>query len=921
MQGSADEADLSSPRGRADNPAGWHSLGRFVGFMGLTGLAMIVFAFLLLALDQRSQVQRNASRDLQATAYLLADHASRLFEVSDVALRSSTVAIADMDWAAIRRSEDLFRQFRALRQALPYVEDVWLNDSNGVLQLTSYAFPTPVSNASDREPFSALRNPTDRLYLGERIVGRVTNRPTFLLARRLEHADGSFRGMVSVTADLNYFDDYWNRVRLPFDSQVTLLRQEALDILAQHPAPVAGQAFAPAPADLLRSSLARSPESGLVGEEGGLDGDGRLGAYERAGDAPIYIYVSVSKKALRAEWAQRVTTYGLFAGAGWIAFGALTMMGFRQARRDGVATAALQTARAKLVEANALLEVTVAERTTELRASEGRLRLLVESATDSAIITMDLTGQITHWNVGARNLLGWEPAEAIGQNIQIIFTPEDRDAGAPKAALGAALTEGRANEERWLQRKDGSRFFAAGALLPMRGGEAGAPSGFLNILRDRTQEFAIEEGKRTLNETLERLVAERTSELAAANERLVAEAASRQRAEEQLRQSQKMEALGRLTGGVAHDFNNLLTVVTGNLDMLKRRLAVGPDDRARRLISQAMEGADRAAALTYRLLAFSRQQPLAPEPVDANKLVAGMSDLLRRTLTENIAIETVLAGGLWRTHVDPNQLENALLNLAVNARDAMPDGGKLTIETANSYLDDDYAATREDVRSGQYVMVAVCDTGSGMTPEVMSKAFEPFFTTKPVGKGTGLGLSQVYGFVKQSQGHASIYSEPGHGTTVKLYLPRFRQAGEPRTEVVATASARPSSAARGRGETVLVVEDEPLVRDFSVNALEEAGYRVLSAEDGPGGLALLDAHPEVALLFTDVVLTGPMNGRQVADEALKRRPDLRVLFTTGYTRNAIIHHGRLDDGVHLLGKPFTAEALAEKVGALLTDGA
>jgi len=313
--------------------------------------------------------------------------------------------------------------------------------------------------------------------------------------------------------------------------------------------------------------------------------------------------------------------------------------------------------------------------------------------------------------------------------------------------------------------------------------------------------------------------------------------------------------------------------------MLRRRIDVGADERVRRLLDQAIEGGNRAAALTYRLLAFSRQQPLAPEPVDANKLVSGMSDLLRRTLGEDIAIETVLAGGLWRTHADPNQLENVILNLAVNARDAMPDGGKLTIETANAHLDEAYAASRPEVMPGQYVLIAVCDTGSGMPPEVMARAFEPFFTTKSVGKGTGLGLSQVYGFAKQSSGHAAIYSELGHGTTVKLYLPRFRPAGEDRAadrEVGVRHPALSKPPAARPGETILIVEDEAMVREFSVSALEDADYRVLSAEDGPSGLALLDAHPEVVLLFTDMVLTGPMNGRKVADEALRRRPDLKV---------------------------------------------
>ncbi|MBL0407500.1 GAF domain-containing protein [Microvirga aerilata] len=393
----------------------------------------------------------------------------------------------------------------------------------------------------------------------------------------------------------------------------------------------------------------------------------------------------------------------------------------------------------------------------------------------------------------------------------------------------------------------------------------------------------------------------------------------RKQLEAQLRQSQKMEVVGQLTGGIAHDFNNLLTVVTGNLDMLHRKVGTSGDHRLIRNVENALEGARRAAQLTHRLLAFSRQSPLQPETVDINKLVGGMSDLLQRTLGENISIETVMAGGLWRTEADPNQLENAILNLAVNARDAMPEGGKLTIETANAHLDEAYAAsTNGEVKVGQYVMVSVSDTGAGMTPDVRAKVFEPFFTTKPVGKGTGLGLAQVYGFTKQSGGHVAIYSEVGHGTTVKLYFPRLARVQD-RVQVL-QGDPQAAVPALGAGEMILVVEDEAMVRDFSVSALEDASYRVLTAGDGPTALRLLEQHQsDIALLFTDVVLAGPMNGRRIADEALKVRPDLKVLFTTGYTRNAIVHHGRLDEGVELITKPFTALALAKRVRDLL-DG-
>ena len=380
-------------------------------------------------------------------------------------------------------------------------------------------------------------------------------------------------------------------------------------------------------------------------------------------------------------------------------------------------------------------------------------------------------------------------------------------------------------------------------------------------------------------------------------------------AEEQLRQSQKMEAVGQLTGGIAHDYNNMLAVVIGSLELLNRKLGE-PTPLVKRYIDAAMDGARRSAALTQRLLAFSRQQPLNPQIVDANRLVAETSELLRHSIGANVRLETVLAGGLWRVHADPNQLASVLLNLAVNARDAMPDGGRLTIETQNFYLDDAYAAANFGVSPGQFVMIAVSDSGTGMTPDVMAKAFDPFFTTKEVGKGTGLGLSQVYGFIRQSCGHVKIYSEPGRGTTVKVYLPRMIDHGE-QPEALPRAIA-----AAAEGTAVLVVEDEAAMRDFSVEALTSLGYQVFAADGGAAALALLAQHPEIELLFTDIVMPD-MNGQQLAEAACRCRPNLKVLFTTGYTRNAVVHNGVLDPGVVLLGKPFGIDQLAEHVRKVL----
>ena len=395
--------------------------------------------------------------------------------------------------------------------------------------------------------------------------------------------------------------------------------------------------------------------------------------------------------------------------------------------------------------------------------------------------------------------------------------------------------------------------------------------------------------------------------------RLQAEVRRREIAEEALRQSQKMEAVGRLTGGIAHDFNNHLTVISSNIELLQRRLPAGSASLMR-LADAAMTGVQRAATLTHRLLAFSRQQPLEPEALDLGRLVSNISELLRRTLGETIAIETVLPGGLWLTRIDSNQLENALLNLAVNARDAMPEGGKLTIETANAQLDDAYAASHAEVTAGQYVMLAVADTGTGMTPEVISKAFEPFFTTKPLGRGTGLGLSMVYGFVKQSGGHLAIDSEPGQGSTVKIYLPRFIRQ-EPRRPPVASAATDAQS--KAKGETILVVEDDEGVRRTAVEALREMGYEVLEAGDAMEGVRLIVDRGGIDLLFTDVGLPGGVNGRALADAARSARPGMRVLFTTGYTRNAVLKNGTLDHGVHFIAKPFNLAALAAKVREVL----
>jgi signal transduction histidine kinase len=399
---------------------------------------------------------------------------------------------------------------------------------------------------------------------------------------------------------------------------------------------------------------------------------------------------------------------------------------------------------------------------------------------------------------------------------------------------------------------------------------------------------------------------------ASLNERVAQAITERESMEEALRQSQKMEAIGQLTGGIAHDFNNLLAGITGSLEMLRSRLSQGRVGEIDRYVTAAQGAAKRAAALTHRLLAFARRQTLDPRPVDTNRLIADMEDLIRRTMGPSITVENIGAGGLWTILVDPNQLENVLLNLCINARDAMVDGGKLTIETGNRWLDDRSARAR-DLPPGQYVSICVSDTGTGMSPEVIARAFDPFFTTKPLGAGTGLGLSMTYGFARQSGGQVQIYSEVGKGAMVCLYLPRY--LGE---AAVAEVLDRSPALVRGKHEeVVLIVDDEPTVRMLVSEILGELGYNSIEASDGASGLQILQSKERVDLLITDVGLPGGINGRQMADAARQSRGGLKVLFITGYAENAVLSHGHLEHGMHVLTKPFSMEVLAARISELL----
>ncbi len=502
---------------------------------------------------------------------------------------------------------------------------------------------------------------------------------------------------------------------------------------------------------------------------------------------------------------------------------------------------------------------------------EERLSGIMENAADG-IITIDTLGRIESFNPAAEHMFGYPAEQVRGQNVSMLMPEADnsRHDGYIENYLqtGKGTIIGIGPREVFGHRKDGTTFPLSLAVSVAR---IGGQQKFIGIVRDITQ----------LKEN-----------------------------EQQLRQAHKMDAIGQLTGGVAHDFNNLLTAIIGNLELLEERMS--GDAEAQKRLAGALHAALRGAELTKRLLAFSRKEALSPKLTNLNQLIPTTVKLLERTLGEDIEIETVLAGGLWQTMIDPGLLENALLNLAVNARDAMPDGGKLTIETANTRLDEAYAEANDEVTPGQFVLVARSDTGCGMSAETLEHVFEPFFTTKEVGKGTGLGLSMVFGFVKQSGGHIKIYSEEGHGTTVKLYFPRSSPSAD------APGPCQGSQAPTPMGkETILVVEDDSDVRAFVVAALGGIGYTVLEAEDGPAALRLLDDRHHIDLLLTDVVMPSGMSGRDVANEVLKRDPRIKVLYTSGYTDNAVVHHGRLDEDVELLGKPYTRETLARTVRRIL----
>ncbi|WP_226499203.1 hybrid sensor histidine kinase/response regulator [Pseudomonas sp. MWU16-30322] len=559
----------------------------------------------------------------------------------------------------------------------------------------------------------------------------------------------------------------------------------------------------------------------------------------------------------------------------------------------------------------AALDLTDRKHTEQaLRQSQTELQLII-NAMPILISYVDHEERFRLNNAAYLDWYGLTPQELYGRTIREVIGEEAYFLRAPYIA--EALAGRPCSFSLYTPHRDGSSRHALMNYLPRHGAD-GAVNGFYIFVIDESERKKTEEALRNLNETLEERVSARTEQLAQANQRLQNEMFERERAEDALRHAQKMEAVGQLTGGIAHDFNNMLTGIIGSLDLMQRYIADGRAHEIGRFTEAAVSSANRAAALTHRLLAFSRRQSLDRKTLNVNELIHSLEDLIRRTKGDPIELTLRLADDVWPISTDVSQLENALLNLVINARDAMPDGGELLIETANVYLDGNDITTLEPVKAGDYLMLAVSDNGTGMTPSVRAKAFDPFFTTKPIGQGTGLGLSMIYGFAQQSGGHVSLDSLPDHGTCVRLYLPRLNLL-EPEHPLVEPTSAAPTATC---GETVVVVEDDPAVRMLVLDLLKELGYLAHEAADASAALPLLESELRVDLLVTDVGLPG-MNGRQLAEIARQHRPGLKVLFMTGYAQKAAERQGFLEDGMDMVAKPFSIEVLANKIREMINQ--
>ncbi|RUT31351.1 response regulator [Arsenicitalea aurantiaca] len=914
-------------------------------------------------LAERQRILAEAAEQAESLRGALVEYTDQTFTALNLALLGLEAPLMAAPPEGTTQSLARHEILRDRQEASSGTYAYFMLDAEGRLVASSRTADPELSDLSDTMEFTTLREDPDLgVVVGSPRLGRVgfaEGQELINIARALQNSDGSFAGVVAVSLSLQHLHAYYDKLLLGPNATAGLVREDGILILRSPFAPQhLGEDISGG--ELLRR-VQEAPE-GLYTARALLDGEMRISSYARLPNFPMIAYIGVAERDRLAGWVVRAV---IEAALGVLVIALIVILAIgvdRSVRRREAAQLArselfreLATASASIVQSPTLEDVfarlersacaitgarqarTVVGEGADVpagRLPDGRMLARLVDAQGHPVGRVEISEKAEGRFSDDDRFALVQLADVASTVVSRLQTSVERDA-ALRAAEAASASEHEARMEietifasitdavfaidpDWqiIYVNDNAEKLARRSAADLVGHNAWEAFHTLRDteLHDRLVEamvlktpalfdFAVPDVRLWLSVRAfphERGITAYLRDITEAKE-----------TEAMLRQAQRMEAVGQLTGGVAHDFNNLLTVIIGNADeIISNPAGAAEDSSPAELILKA---AERAAELTQRLLAFSRRQALDPRAVDANQLVAHLQDLIQRTLGEAIAMEFVLGAGLWRATVDPGQLENAILNLAINAQHAMAGGGHLTIETANVVLDADYASQRMEVEPGEYVMISVTDTGAGMSRQTIDRAFEPFFTTKPAGIGTGLGLSMIYGFIKQSRGHIAIYSEIGQGTSVRLYLPRATD------DLPVAELGYDAESVTGGTERILVVEDDELVRRHTVSTLTTLGYRVTAVEDGQKAIERLLEEGGYDLLLADVVLAGPMNGRQVADIALARQPGLKVLFMSGYTENAIVHHGRLDRGVNLLSKPFRRGDLARKLRAILDD--
>jgi PAS domain S-box-containing protein len=834
----------------------------------------LIFVSSLAVFATYKKALSDAGEDLGRLSLAIATHTHRIIFSADLNLshleeRFVAAGIATPD--ELRRFAATPSMFDTLRDMVAVSSDIdalSILDARGQLVNSSRSWPPPNVNAGDREQFRTLRDRPDIGYIvTEAQTNRVTGQETIFLAQRISAKDGAFLGVLVGTIAASRFDKIFASLLPSKRSWIGLYRRDGA-LLIRQPRPAGSAELSPQIKAFFAQTIAGA-EAGTLHTIAEGARPAEIVTLHTVQGYPLVVAVCVVEDVVLSSWRQLA---GLIAAVTMAAILLLAIGGYLLGRQFRMRNL-IESARAD--QERAARARVVAETAERVQArARGELKTIMDHSVDGLVL-IDQNGTVLNFSEPAERIFGYRVEEVVGRNIAMLLRAPGKASGGKAAPAGGA-----APEDSWIDgtRRERDGWRKDGTSFPM--------------------EWAV-------------------GEIASDNERrrfvaTVRDITEQKAAQEQLRQSQKMDAIGKLTGGVAHDFNNILTVIVGTIEILAQGVADRPELAA--IAKMIDDAATRGANLTQQLLAFSRKQPLEPRDVDINFLITDTAKLLRPTLGEHIEITLRLEPDAWHAMVDPFQLSTALLNLAINARDAMPEGGKLMFETSNVVLDEVYAVSNPDVAPGLYVVLAVSDTGVGIPADIRDRIFEPFFTTKEIGKGTGLGLSMVYGFIKQSYGHIKVYSETGHGTTIRIYLPRSDEH-----EIQAHVNGGPAALPVGH-ETILVVEDDDLVRDYVLTQLQSLGYATLSARDAASALQLVDKGEAFDMIFTDVIMPGGMNGRQLADEVRKRRPGVKVLYTSGYTENAIFHHGRLDPGVTLLAKPYRKSDLARKIREAMAAG-